>query len=130
MDTHEKEAEHSFSSAYRTPFFSTPSLPSLPSLPLPLSLSPSLPLPLLLSLYPSPLTSQSSLSSSENSSSFSVRANLKLLSPPTIKNQAGCRKGRGRREVHFNSEFNIVDPRSVVQGWWSTWIDSSYAHLV
>ena len=28
------------------------------------------------------------------------------------------------------TEFNIVDPRSVVQGWWSTWIDSSYAHLV
>ena len=23
---------------------------------------------------------------------------MKLLSPPTIKNQAGCRKGRGRRE--------------------------------
>ena len=29
---------------------------------------------------------------------ISVRANLKLLSPPTIKNQAGCRKGRGSEE--------------------------------
>ena len=96
--------KHSFSSAYRTPSLSTPSLPSLP-LPLPLPLS----LPLLLSLYPFPFTSQSSLSSSENSSSFSVRANLKLLSPPTIKNQAGCRKGRGRREVPLR--FQIQDSR-------------------
>ena len=62
-------------------------------LPVPTLPSPSLPL---LSI---PLTSQSSLSSSENSSSFSVRANLKLLSPPTIKNQTGCRKWReGGRE--------------------------------
>ena len=64
--------------------------PSPPSPPLP---STSLPLSPL-TLYPSPFTSQSSLSSSENSSFFSVRANLKLLSPPTIKNQAGCRKRR------------------------------------
>ena len=104
--------KHSFSSAYRTlPFQHTqtisvrsetsltgiplplPSLatthlhlPTRPSPPLPY---PSLPLSLLLSLNPSPFTSQSSLSLSENSSSFSVRANLKLLSPPTIKNQAG-----------------------------------------
>ena len=57
-------------------------------LPVPTLPSPSLPL---LSI---PLTSQSSLCSSENSLSFSIRANLKLLSPPTIKNQAGCRKWR------------------------------------
>ena len=43
----------------------------------------------------SPRTSQSCLSSSENSSSSSFKANLKLLSPPTIKNQAGCRKQEG-----------------------------------
>ena len=29
---------------------------------------------------------------------LSVRANLKILHPPTIKNQAGCRKGRGSEE--------------------------------
>ena len=58
---------------------------TLPPLPLPSPPLPPLSSPFLLSLYPSPFTSQSSLSSSENSSSFSVRANLKLLSPPTIK---------------------------------------------
>ena len=46
----------------------------------------------------SPLTSQSSLSSSENSSSSSFKANLKLLFPPTIKNQTGCRKQEGKRK--------------------------------
>ena len=65
-----------------------------PSPPLHPSPPPPYPSPHLLSLYPSPFTSQSSLSSSENSSFFSVRANLKLLSPLTIKNQAGCRKRR------------------------------------
>ena len=64
-------------------------------------------------LFPSsPLTSQSSLSSSENSSSASFKANLKLLSPPTIKNQAGCRKqerekegGRAGKEEGTQSEI-------------------------
>ena len=71
-----------------------------------------------LSLYRSPFTSQSAISSSENSSSFSVRANLKLLSPPTIKNQAGCRKGReGEREE--GGQGWISQPLSVTSttGW-------------
>ena len=87
-------------------------LPFPPSLsPTPLPHPPLPPLPLLLSLYQSPLTSQSSLSLSENSSSLSVRANLKLLSPPTIKNQAGCKKGRGRREVRLRFPIQYSRPK-------------------
>ena len=73
----------------RSPF-SFPLLSISPPLSLPLPLCP-FPLttsPFSLLFSPSHLTSQSSLSSSENSSSFFVRANLN-------QNQASCRKGRG-----------------------------------
>ena len=104
---------------------SSPPLPSLatPSLPLPS--------PLLLSLYPSPFTSQSSLSSSENSSSLFCQSQFKA--PVSSNHQESGRLQEGQGEEGgslLDSKFNIVDPRSVVQGWWSAWIDSSYAHLV
>ena len=102
--------------------------PSLPSPPLP---STSLPLsPLTL---PLPIPTYLTILSQLVRELFVLFCQSQLEAPVSSNHQEPGRlqegDGGGGRS-NFDSEFKIVDPRSAVQGWWSTWINSSYAHLV
>ena len=111
--------------------------PSL-SRPLPLPLPLSHPSPSPSPSLPSPSYSYSTHPHSPHIISQLVRELLVLFcqsqreAPVSSNHQEPDRlqEGEGEEGGPLRFPIQFVDPRSAVQGWWSTWMDSSHAHLV